>query len=91
MRTWCGLGASNSVRALLLYTSGDCRRLLVNLSLTLSSAFPLLKDLRRKRLSGGLMPLKPAPTPDKYEEKTNGTPSGQPAPRLFRLSAGVNL
>jgi hypothetical protein len=52
-----------------LYTSGDCRRLFVNPSLTLSSAFLLLKNFRRKRLSGRLMPLKPAPTPDKYEEK----------------------
>jgi len=40
----------------------------VNLVLTLSSAFPILKDFRRKRLSGGLTPLKPALTPDKYEE-----------------------
>jgi len=36
--------------------------------LTLSSAFLILKDCRRKRLSGRLMPLKPASTPDKYEE-----------------------
>jgi hypothetical protein len=52
-----------------LYASREGRHLFVNLFLTLSSAFPLLNDLRRKRLSGRLMPLKPAPTPDKYEEK----------------------
>jgi hypothetical protein len=40
----------------------------VNLFLTLSSAFLILKDFLRKRLSGGLTPLKPTPTPDKYEE-----------------------
>jgi hypothetical protein len=52
-----------------LYAFGDFRHLFVNPPLTLSLAFLLLKDLRRKRLSGGLMPLKSAPTPDKYEEK----------------------
>jgi hypothetical protein len=52
-----------------LYTTGDCRHLFVNLFLTLSSAFLILKDFRRKRLSGRLTLLKPAPTPDKYEEK----------------------
>jgi hypothetical protein len=53
----------------ILYASREWRHLFVNLSLTLSSVFLLLKDFRRKRLSGRLMPLKPAPTPDKYEEK----------------------
>ena len=53
----------------ILYASREGRHLYVNLSLTLSSAFSLLNDLRRKRLSDRLMPLKPAPTPDKYEEK----------------------
>jgi hypothetical protein len=52
-----------------LYASGEGRHVFVNLSLTLSSAFLLLKDLRRKRLSGRLTPLQPAPTLDKYEEK----------------------
>jgi hypothetical protein len=52
-----------------LYASGECRHQLVNLFLTLSSAFLILKDFRRKRLSEMLMPLEPAPTPDKYEEK----------------------
>jgi hypothetical protein len=40
----------------------------VNLFLTFSSAFLILKDFLRKRLTGGLTPLKPAQTPDKYEE-----------------------
>ena len=70
---------------------GDCRRLLVNLSLTLSSAFLILKDLRRKRLSGRLMLLKAAQLLDKYDKNTNGTPSGQPSPQPFRLSASVNF
>jgi hypothetical protein len=52
-----------------LYASGERRHLFVNLSLTLSSAFPILKDCRRKRLSGRLTPLKPASTPDKYGKK----------------------
>ena len=37
-----------------LYASGVCRHLLVNLSLTISSAFLLLKDLQRNRLAGRL-------------------------------------
>ena len=53
-----------------LYASREDRHLFVNLSLTLSSAFLILKDFRRKRLSGRLMPLKPAPTPDKFGKKT---------------------
>ncbi|MGB7915679.1 MAG: hypothetical protein WCF79_10350, partial [Rhodomicrobium sp.] len=57
-----------------MYTSGDWRHLLVNLSLTLSSAFFILKDLRRKRLSGRLMPLKPAPILDNMGKIPNGTP-----------------
>jgi hypothetical protein len=61
------------------------------LSLTLSFAFLLLLDLRRKHLSGRLMPLKPAPTPDKYEEKDEREATPPPAPQLFRLSADVNL
>jgi len=65
--------------------------LFVNLCLTFSLAFPLLKDFRRNRLSGRLTPIKAAPTLDKYEKKPNGTLSAQPAPQPFRLSASVNL
>jgi hypothetical protein len=43
---------------------------LVNLSLTLSSVFLILKDLRRNRLANGLTRLKPAPTLDKYGKNT---------------------
>jgi hypothetical protein len=64
-----------------LYASGEGRHVFVNLSLTLSSAFLLLKDLRRKRLSGRLTPLQPAPTLDKYEEKNPfATPSSRRRP-----------
>jgi hypothetical protein len=41
----------------------------VNLSLTFSSDFLLLMDLRRNRLDGRLTRLQLAPTSDKYEEK----------------------
>jgi hypothetical protein len=54
----------------ILYACCEWGPAFVNLSLTLSSVFPLLKDLRRNRLSSRLMPPNPAPTPDKYEEKT---------------------
>jgi hypothetical protein len=37
------------------------------------------------------MPLKPAPTPDKYEEKDERDASPPPAPQVFRLSASVNF
>jgi hypothetical protein len=72
----------------ILYAQCEWRHLFVNLSLTISSAFSLLKDLRRNRLSGRLMPLNPAPTPDKYEEKTardaigTGCADGAPAQRM---------
>jgi hypothetical protein len=74
-----------------LYTNCEWRRRLVNLSLTLSSAFPLLKDLRRNRLSGRLMPLNPAPTPDKYEKKTARDAVAAPAPQPFWPRTGVNF
>jgi hypothetical protein len=75
----------------ILYTSGDWRHLLVNLSLTLSSAFLILKDLRRKRLSGRLMPLKPTLILDKYGENTERHAIPAPAPQRFLLHAGVNF
>jgi hypothetical protein len=46
------------------------RPLFVNLSLTLSSVFLILKDLRRNRLANRLTRLKPAPTLDKYGKNT---------------------
>jgi hypothetical protein len=70
-----------------LYAFGEWRRLFVNLSLTVSSAFLLLKDLRRNRLIGRLTQLQPAPTPDKYEEKRLRDAIAAPAPQLIRLRA----
>jgi hypothetical protein len=53
-----------------LYASGEWRHLFVNLFLTISSAFPLLKDLRRNRLAVRLTWLQPAPTLDKSGKNT---------------------
>jgi 3-Oxoacyl-[acyl-carrier-protein (ACP)] synthase III C terminal len=53
-----------------LYASCECRYRLVNLSLTLSSAFLLLKDFHRNRLAGRLTRLQPAPTLDKSGKNT---------------------
>jgi hypothetical protein len=63
----------------------------VNLSLTLSSAFPRLKDLLRNRLDGRLTRLHPTPTPDKYEENAERDVVAAALPKLFRLRAGVNF
>jgi len=54
---------------LFLYANCEWRHLVVNLSLTLSLAFLLLKDLQRNRLAGGLTVLEPAPAYDNCEEK----------------------
>jgi hypothetical protein len=58
---------------------------------TCLSAFLLLKDLRRNRLIGRLTPHKPAPTPDKYEEKCRRDPIAAPAPQPLRLRASLNF
>jgi hypothetical protein len=73
-----------------LYAFGEWWRLFVNLALTVSSAFLLLKDLRRNRLVGRLTQLQPAPTPDKYEEKYLRDAIGAPALQPLRLSASLN-
>ena len=48
------LNRTRAFRSLILYAPGEWWPLFVNLSLTLSSAFLILKDLRRNRLAGGL-------------------------------------
>jgi hypothetical protein len=53
-----------------LYTSGEWRHLFVNLSLTLSPVFPLMKDLHRNRLASRLTWLQPTPTLDKSGKNT---------------------
>jgi hypothetical protein len=45
-----------------LYASAEWQHLFVNLSLALSSAFLLLKDLQRNRLAGRLTQLSPLQT-----------------------------
>jgi ribosome biogenesis protein Tsr3 len=67
-----------------LYASIGWRHLFINLSLTLSSAFRILRDLRRKRLYGRLMPLKSAPNPDKYGKKDELNAVG--APRAYSVT-----
>jgi hypothetical protein len=53
-----------------LYATCEWRHLLVNLSLTLSSAFLVLEDLRRNRPAVRLTRLHPAPTLDKSGKNT---------------------
>jgi len=74
-----------------LYASSDWRHLFVNLSLTLTPAFLHLKDLRRKRLAGGLTRLQPAPILDKSGKNTEQGASPSPAPQLFRAALGINF
>jgi hypothetical protein len=62
----------------------------VNLSLTFSSFFLLLMDLRRNRLDGRLTRLRPAPTLDKYGENTVRDAVAAPALLLFRPARVVN-
>jgi hypothetical protein len=62
----------------------------VNLSLTLSSAFLLLKDCQRNRLAGRLTQLKPTPTFDKYGKNAERDAVAAPVLQLIRLRAGVN-
>ena len=53
----------------ILYASGECRHLFVNLSLTLASLFLILKDLQRNLLAGGLTRASARSNPYIYEEK----------------------
>ena len=66
----------------------------VNLSLTLASAFLLLKDPQRNRLAEqvneSFSPLQPLKIAILRGKIPNGTPSPPPAPQLFRLCASVN-
>ena len=48
------LMSNAGIQVLILYAPGECWPLHVKLSLTLSSAFLILKDLQRNRLAGEL-------------------------------------
>jgi hypothetical protein len=74
-----------------LYAPGGCWHLHVKFSLTFSSAFLILKDLRRNRLAAGLTRAAARSNPWCCEEKgPNGTPTPPPVLQLFRLRASVN-
>jgi hypothetical protein len=73
-----------------LYASSDWRHLFVNLSLTLTPVFLLLKDLQRNCLAGRLTRLQPALIPDKSGKNTGRGASPSTAPQLFRAARAVN-
>ena len=55
MDYYVGIDVSDAgIQVLILYAPGECWPLHVKLSLTVSSPFLILKDLRRNRLAGGL-------------------------------------